>query len=240
MVGAPLIAGVDEAGRGPVFGPLIVACAVSADPDGLKELGVRDSKKLTPKARERLAPLIRERLEGHAVVAVEPRDIDRLRGTLSLNRIESDAFVEAVVRASSAVAGRKPELLQADAADANASAFARRLREGLAKQSPPLSMRVVAEHKADARFPVVSAASVLAKVERDRRLEELRAEFGAGIGSGYPSDDTTIRFLREYITANRDLPPFARRSWKPAQRMLNEAGALNKPLDRFSHEVDLR
>jgi ribonuclease HII len=80
-------------------------------------------------------------------------------------------------------------------------------------------MDLIAEHKADQRHHVVSAASILAKVRRDRSMRELENEMHCKIGSGYPHDRDTIAFLSEWVRENKDLPPCARHSWTTAQRI---------------------
>lgn len=229
-----LTAGVDEAGRGPVLGPLVVACAITDDPEGLAALGVRDSKALSPSARQRLEVELKARLQAFALVILEPGEIDRERRRHSLNAIEGQAFSKAVARAALSLRLDSLSVLQADAADASESAFRGMLVRGLAREAPSLSVvRYAVEHKADARYPAVSAASILAKVERDRRIGKLEGQIGAPIGSGYPSDPATVAFLRAYIRTNKDLPPFARRSWEPAKALLREAGFQNRSLDGY-------
>jgi ribonuclease HII len=226
-----LTAGVDEAGRGPVLGPLVVACAITDDPEGLAALGVRDSKVLSPTARERLEGELKARLPAFALVVLEPEEIDRGRSRRSLNAIEGEAFAKAVAAAARPLRVSTLAALQADAADASETTFR---GKGLAREAPSLAVhRFAVEHKADARYPAVSAASILAKVERDRRIRALAVSVGEPIGSGYPSDPATVAFLRGYIRANQDLPPFARRSWEPAKALLREAGLQDHSLDGF-------
>jgi ribonuclease HII len=234
---ARIFAGVDEAGRGPVLGPLVVACAVTDDPAGLAAAGVRDSKAMSAAARERLEPELKRRLRGFALVVLEPAQIDERRERQSLNAIEGDAFVLAVTQAAKAAGARRLDVLEADAADAHEPNFRAMLVKGLAKHADELRVgRVVAEHKADVRYPAVSAASILAKVERDRRVRDLGVQVGAQIGSGYPHDAVTLRFLREYIKTNGDVPPFARRSWKTSANLLKRAGGRDHSLDQFVRE----
>ncbi len=235
----PLFAGLDEAGRGPVLGPLVVACVVTADPEALAALGARDSKALTASAREALEGPIKRQAAAFALEVLEPAFIDRERARRSLNEVEGAAFARAAASAARLAGVASIEVLQADAADAKESNFRAMLVRGLAEIAPKLRVgRFEVHHKADARYPAVSAASILAKVERDRRIGALALAHGADIGSGYPSDPVTLRFLREYISANKDLPPFARRSWRTARHMLNDAGLGNRALDAFDEGGD--
>lgn len=228
------LGGLDEAGRGPVLGPLVVACAITDEEPLLRKLGVRDSKALTPAARERLAPELQRRLVGSCVMAVNAAKLDRLMEEQTLNEIEVFMFAEATITAARNVGLHGLDVLQVDAADANSEAFGAYVRQAIAAADSEFGIReVVAEHKADAKFPAVGAASILAKVERDRLVHAIAEEIGAEIGSGYPSDPVTIRFLRDYISANRDVPPFCRRAWQTTTDLLNEAGLVNTKLEDF-------
>lgn len=199
--------GVDEAGRGSVMGPLVVG-AVFTDDDGvLADIGVRDSKRLTPKARERMYAEITASAEWTVVVA-SAGDIDLRRKTMSLNDVELAMFAEA--------AGSGPASeVYADCPDVNEASFARRL-EALLPGS-----EVIAKHKADDTYPVVSAASIVAKVTRDRMMDDIRAEFGVNIGSGYPSDHYTMDFISAWVRDNGKAPPHVRCSWEPVRQMLS-------------------
>jgi ribonuclease HII len=222
-----------------VLGPLVVACVVTDDPAGLRALGARDSKALTADRRAALEAPIRAFAKGFAYEVLEPFAIDRERKARSLNEVEGAAFARAAAAAAQAAGAPSLDLLQADAADAVEENFRDMIVRELRAQAPRLKVRAYAvEHRGDQKFPAVSAASILAKVERDRRVARLAAEIGEPIGSGYPADPVTDRFLRGYISAHKDLPPFARRSWETAQRMLKEAGLEQTPLDAFVHEEE--
>lgn len=202
-------------------------------------MGVRDSKALSRSAREALEPKLKNRLKGFAVIALEPAEIDRGMSRKSLNEIEGEAFVRAVVDAAFGARAASLLSLQADAADAVESNFRAFLVKGLAHRAANLQIgRFEVEHKADERYPAVSAASILAKVERDRRVKRIGDDLGLDIGSGYPSDKVTMGFLREYIRANKDLPPFARRSWQPAKELLRRFAANDRTLDHFGDGGD--
>ena len=71
---------------------------------------------------------------------------------------------------------------------------------------------IVAEHFADKKYPVVSAASIMAKVERDREIEQIKKEYG-DVGPGYPSNDITMGWLRDWMKTHDDFPPIVRKSW---------------------------
>lgn len=205
--------GVDEAGRGPVIGPMVVA-GVCASRDALIRLGVKDSKKLSPKRREKLAKEIREVASQIVVLVVEPEEIDALRREMSLNEIEVELFARIISK-------MKDRVIYVDAADVDEERFAREIVARVEKD-----VEIISKHRADSLFPEVSAASIIAKVERDRRIEELKKEIG-DFGSGYPADERTKEYLKEYFKKHGDLPPHVRRSWKSARRFLNKKGQSN-------------
>lgn len=195
-----MICGVDEAGRGPVIGPLVVAGVCVGTDDKLKELHVRDSKKCTPKQREKLEPCIRNEAKCEVIV-LPAGEIDLLRGEMTLNRIEAKLFATVIERL-------KPDIAYVDAADTDEENFAHMIRSEL-KTCP----EIVSRHKADETYPVVSAASIIAKVRRDAEIRKIEDEIGEPIGSGYPSDPATIAFLEKWLKEKGSLPPHTRQSW---------------------------
>lgn len=204
-----LILGVDEAGKGPVIGSMFVAGVVFSEEDifDLAACGVKDSKLLSPGRRESMERRILSKARDRFVLEVTAQQIDELRTVMSMNDI--------MVRAhSKVVSGLMADRAILDAADVNAERFAQRVRE-----LSGASMQILAEHNADRKYIVVAAASIIAKVARDRSIRELEAALGRPLGSGYPSDPATVGFLKEWIEENGDLPPFARKSWSTAQRL---------------------
>ena len=223
--------GVDEAGKGPVLGPMVVA-AVRAAPADLPE-GVADSKRLAPARREELAATLRAS-DGVAVgIAVVP--VDRIDDPATdMNTLTVSGHAEAVAAVASdgddGNGEADADIVVADAGDVSEARFARRLREGAADRGA--RVEVTAEHGADDAHPVAGAASVVAKVERDRRVATLaEAHPKYDVGSGYPSDPTTRTFLREYVRATGSLPDCARASWSTCDDVL--AAAEQSALDDF-------
>lgn len=202
--------GVDEAGRGPVIGPMVVA-GVCADRRDLISIGVKDSKKLSPKKREFLAEEIKKTATKIVVRIVEPEEIDRLRETITINEIEVKIFSEVILKLNG-------NIIYVDAADVNADRFAKEICRNLPEFFRP---RIISEHKADAKYPEVSAASIIAKVERDKIIKEISKEIG-DFGSGYPADPRTYKFIKEYYNKHRKLPPHTRKSWKSAKKIMKE------------------
>ncbi|GAB7094400.1 ribonuclease HII [Halolamina litorea] len=205
--------GADEAGKGPALGPM-VAGAVRADPGDLPA-GLDDSKKLSPARREELAAALRDHPAIRvATAAIEPARIDAPE--TDMNTLGVAAQAEAIA----AVAGADDDVV-ADAADTDEGRFGRRLRDAVAERGTALT--VTAEHGADEAHAIVSAASVVAKVERDRRMAEIDTEYGRDVGSGYPSDPTTRAFLVDYVDEHGTLPGCARTTWATCEDALAAA-----------------
>ncbi|NJE02919.1 ribonuclease HII [Thermococcus sp. MV11] len=202
------LAGIDEAGRGPVIGPMVIAAVVldEVNVPRLEELGVKDSKKLTPKRRERLFDEIVQLLDDYVILELWPGEIDSRGGTL--NEFEVENFVKALNSLKV-----KPDVVYIDAADVKEARFGEDIRKGL-----DFEAEIIAEHKADDKFVPVSAASILAKVTRDRAIEKLKEEYGE-VGSGYPSDPRTRAFLENYYREHGTFPPIVRRSWKTLKKI---------------------
>ncbi|KUH34776.1 ribonuclease HII [Thermococcus celericrescens] len=202
------LAGIDEAGRGPVIGPMAIAAVVVDERNvpTLEELGVKDSKKLTPKRRERLFDEIISLLDDYVVLELWPEEIDSREGTL--NEFEVENFVKALNSLKV-----KPDVIYIDAADVKEARFGEDIGKRL-----DFKAEIIAEHKADDKFVPVSAASIIAKVTRDRAIEKLKEKYGE-IGSGYPSDPRTRAFLENYYREHGEFPPIVRRSWKTLKKI---------------------
>jgi len=210
------IAGVDDAGRGSIIGPLVIAGVLFDDKDlhKLMDLGVKDSKRLSPRRREQLAAEIKELALKYHIAMLSPAEIDKVvetgRKLHKLNRLEAQTMAKVITIL-------KPDVAYVDASDVLADRFKQHIAENL-----PLKVRIISEHKADANYPIVSAASILAKVERDKAISELQEKHG-NIGCGYPTDHSTIKFLEGWIRKFGSYPDFVRKSWKPAKRLKTKA-----------------
>jgi len=214
--------GVDEAGKGPVLGPM-VAAVVRIDDEADLPADVADSKRLTESKRESLATQLRESPAVEIGVGVVNTD--------EIDAPETDMnglTVAAQVRAISDVAGDGDRAL-VDAGDVSESRFARRVAEGVAEGG--VDIDVTAEHGADDDSRLVGAASIISKVERDSRIAGLNEGYDADIGSGYPSDPTTRAFLADHVDRHGDLPACARASWSTCEDVL--AAAEQSGLDEF-------
>ena len=201
------ILGIDEAGRGSVLGPMVIVGVVVPEKmeKVLERMGVKDSKRLTPNRRTILSRKLRKMFP-YEIVVISAREIDDLRAQgVNLNEIEKNAMESILLKL-------KPEKAIVDAVDVKAERFQENLRIDT-------SVDVIAEHKADDKYIEVSAASIIAKAERDDYIKEINKEYikSGGIGSGYPSDPTTKEFLSNY--AYDEMPDFVRKSWATVAKM---------------------
>lgn len=218
-----LIAGVDEAGRGCVIGPLVVAGVLLKEEKLplLSQLGVKDSKLLSPRTRDALYGEIVRLAENYLIMKVAPSEIDRAvecnRKLHKLNRLEAQIMTQ-IINAL------KPDIAYVDAADVDEDRFKRHIQEGLT-----VKVEITSKHKADKTYSVVSAASILAKVERDKEIAALRSRYG-DFGSGYMSDRKTMEFLKQWLQTHGEYADCVRKSWKPAKQAKNEKGTLQKKL----------
>lgn len=206
-----LVGGVDEAGRGSIIGPLVVAGISIRESKiiQLSEMGVKDSKALTPKARARLFGEIMKVADSVCVRKINPVEVDYSVSLRGLNRLEAKVM-------ASVINNIEADEVYIDCCDVNPERYRDYVGQHL-KCSP----KVYSMHHADAINVVVSAASIIAKITRDQEVQHIRTKYRS-IGSGYPSDDQTMRFIRRWVKKNGSAPEFARKSWKPLRLMLEQ------------------
>ncbi len=198
------VTGVDEAGRGPVIGPMVI-CGAHVDQRALaavESMGLKDSKKLTPKKREAFAAALRETLD-YRLAVLGPGEIDaRVYAENTLNELEVHHFADIIREA-------RPAIAYLDACDVNPERFGLNVRRRL-----DFELEIVSCHEADDKYPIVMAASILAKVHRDGLIQQLSEQLGEDVGSGYPNDPVTIEFLRSYFKKHKKMPDCCRKSWR--------------------------
>ena len=203
------VCGVDEAGRGSLIGPLVIA-EVSIKKTKIRQLssmGIKDSKKLTPLQREKLYKKIIKFVDDYYVAKINPSTIDKSVFKHELNNLEAKYMAKVISKLN-------PNISYVDSCDVNPSRFGKTISK-LSKKN-----KIKSYHHADSRFVIVSAASIIAKVNRDREIKKIRKNHD--VGSGYPSDVKTQRFVKKYISTRNEIPSFVRSSWKPVQTMLNK------------------
>lgn len=217
-----IICGIDEAGRGPVLGPMVICgvCFFETELKLLNDIGVKDSKKLSPKKRSELAKIIKNKCSNYKTIVVSAQEIDaREKKRITLNKLEE-------IKMAEIIEALKPNIIYIDAADVNEVRFGKSIKN-LLTYSP---IKIISKHKADDLYPIVSASSIVAKDTRDSIIEELKKNYG-DIGSGYPSDMRSIKFLRDWIKEKKKAPPFARKSWETTKNLIKEEISNTKITD---------
>jgi len=198
--------GIDEAGRGCVIGPLVIA-GVLIEKDklnALAEIGVKDSKCLTRRRREKLMPAIKKLARVYSI-ALPPEAL-----AANLNDLE-------LVTMADIINEIKPDEVYIDIPvnPKGISKYCTALRQLLKEKA----IKLIGENGADAKYPIVGAASIAAKVQRDEEIKALREEYG-DFGWGYPSEIKTRKFLANYFKEHGSLPDCVRRRWKTVQRLV--------------------
>lgn len=201
------ITGIDEAGRGSIIGPMVIAGVALKEDEILRinELNIKDSKKISSKRREKLFEEITKIAKYHIEI-IDAEAIDRERKYKTLNDIEIDLMVRIIEKL-------KPDIVQIGSPDVNSKRFVNKLiiRVG--------NIQIVSVHNAEDVFPMVAAASIIAKVTRDKIIAKLKEKYG-DFGSGYPSDPRTKVFIINAIRRG-ETPNIIRRSWKTFIKLLN-------------------
>ena len=202
-----MICGVDEAGKGPVMGPMVVAAVSVKNAKIIENQGFKDSKLLTPQKRKELFELIKNNYE-YAIEIIEPEEIDIYRRKNKLNLLNRQAFEKVISKLN-------PKIAYVDAADVNEERFGREIKNNLTNEN---DTDVISMHKADSKITIVAAASIIAKQTRELEILKLKDKIG-DFGSGYPSDTRTIKFLKSYFHDNAKWPSGTRKSWKTIERI---------------------
>ena len=202
-----MICGIDEAGRGPIIGPMVIAGSVANEDviEKLRDLGVKDSKLLSKKKREELFEKIKE-LTNYEIITLTANKIDEYNfsGT-NLNQMEAKYIAKIIEKLN-------PELSIIDSPEPNPKKFEKMIQDKLNKKYNLLS-----EHKADSNHIIAAAGSILAKVTRDNIINEIKTEVGGNIGSGYPSDPNTKKFLQKNFRG--PINKYLRKCWKTYQNL---------------------
>lgn len=223
----PCILGIDEAGRGPVLGPMVygICYCPKSMAEKLANLGFADSKTLTEADREKLLSVIEENVDfiGWAVKVIAPNHIsnDMLRRSkVSLNELSHNAAIELVQKTIAEEVDVKEMYV-------DTVGTAEHYQTKLSGFFP--GVQVTVQPKADADFPIVSAASICAKVARDRCIENWKfdeGEFPPEYGSGYPGDPKSKKWLRDILDPVFGYPHFVRFSWSTCSNILEASCPL--------------
>ncbi len=208
-----LTLGIDEAGKGPVIGPMAIAgCILSKEAEKeLKRLGVKDSKKLTAKRREFLVEKIREMATSFEVVILTSTEIDEYQDKgIKLNEMEAIICAQIIEKLNDKKSKIKVVI---DCPSVSPLKW----RDSVKMKIPTLhNLEILCEHKADVNHVAVSAASILAKSRREEEMDKLKKIYGEEIGSGYTSDPNTQKFIQKYCIKHAESGIF-RKCWETWQ-----------------------
>lgn len=191
--GLSAIAGVDEAGRGACAGPLVIAALILKDPESSALSKVRDSKELTPKAREEIFPVILENARSHSIIEISPAEID----SFGLHK----SNIEGIRRAIGAL-NITPDYVLTDG-----------------YEIPGIAIPNLAVWKGDQVALTISAASILAKVHRDRlmvSLDKEYPEYGFAEHKGYVTSSHTAALERVGVS------PVHRKSYANIAKLISK------------------
>ncbi|MGV8150136.1 MAG: ribonuclease HII [Candidatus Woesearchaeota archaeon] len=208
---ANFIAGIDEAGRGPIIGPLVIA--VAAIPEDkmniLKENGVKDSKLLSEKQREEIFKNIEHQIR-YELIIIMPAEIDEAVNsqTYNLNWLEADKAADILNKIDAKLESDVSKVI-IDCPSTNTNAY----KEYFRKRMDNTDVDLIVEHKADMNHLIVGAASIIAKVTREKELEKIKRKLKIDFGSGYPSDPKTKDFLKENWH-KKEYQQLFRKSWQ--------------------------
>jgi len=209
-----MILGIDEAGRGPIIGPMVLAGVVIEEGQEveLSEIGVKDSKLLTPEKREKLFEKIKKIAKKIMIIEVSSKEIDsRFAVSTNLNVLEAAKMAELINKL-------KPDVAIIDCPMVNCKKF----KSEVLGKFLDHKCEIIAENYADSKYLAVGAASIIAKVTRDARIKEIEKAVGFPIGVGYTHDARTLAFVEKALSRKDWIEKYIRKSWLTFDRIKNE------------------
>jgi ribonuclease HII len=214
--------GIDDAGRGPVIGPMVLAGVIVSPKEEqiIKNMGAKDSKLLTPNRRKQIKEQIKSRYQ-YKIETSSPKEID---DSTNLNYLEAIKTANIINYFSHQVKDKIKVIV--DCPSVNIQNWSNDVRQLLEKSE---QIDLQCEHKADANHPVVSAASILAKEKREDEIKKLKQDFQIDFGSGYPADPKTKKFIVENFD-DRKYYSIIRFSWNTVKRLFKAKNSPQKKL----------
>jgi ribonuclease HII len=225
-----IIAGADEAGRGAVIGPMVLAgvSVDSKDSKKLKAIGIKDSKELTPKKREELFKQIESIAKDIVVVKVSACKISSFKAKgINLDKVEAMKIAEIISMID-------VDKIYIDSIEQNSEKFEKMIREFLPEDKK--NVKLVVKNYLDESVPVVSAASIIAKVERDREIEEIKKQVNFDFGVGYSHDERTRAFIEKILQTEEQPPSYLRIHWETVQDIARKLLDENKKVKKWVFE----
>mgnify|MGYP000145908897 CR=1 FL=1 len=229
-----IVAGIDEAGRGAVIGPMVLA-GVSIDSKNIKKLkaiGVKDSKELSPKRREEIFKEIEGFAKDIIVVKVSACKVSSFKSKgINLDKLESMKIAEIISVLNA-------DKIYVDSIEQNSGKFERMIREFLPEDRKDVEL--VVKNYLDESNPVVSAASIIAKVERDREIEQIKRRVNFDFGVGYSHDERTRVFIERILQTEEEPPNYLRVHWETVGDIARKLLEENKKVKRWVFENVLK
>jgi len=229
-----IIAGIDEAGRGAVIGPIVLA-GVSIDSKDSKKLrliGVKDSKELTPKRREELFKEIESIAKDIVVVKVSACKISSFKAKgINLDKLEA-------MKISEIISMLNANKIYVDSIEQNSQKFESMIREFLPEDKK--NVKLVVKNYLDESNPAVSAASIIAKVERDREIEEIKRKVNFDFGVGYSHDERTRAFIEKILQTEEQPPNYLRVHWETVEQIARKLLDENKKVKKWVFDEVLK
>jgi ribonuclease HII len=207
-----LLLGIDDAGRGPVLGPMILA-GVLIKPSEEKIIaswGAKDSKLLFPTKRKKISDQIKKHFKHHIETST-PKEIDNHK---NLNTLEAEKAAKIINKLTKNLNEKVQVII--DCPSINIKSWSNDVQKLLKN---PKNISLSCEHKADLHHPIVSAASIIAKEKREDEIYKLKLKLKTDFGSGYPADPKT----KEFIEENFDNPKYnsiIRFSWNTVKKLI--------------------
>jgi len=229
-----IIAGIDEAGRGAVIGPMVLA-GVSIDSKDSKKLrliGVKDSKELTPKRREELFKEIESIAKDIVVVKVSACKISSFKAKgINLDKLEA-------MKISEIISMLNANKIYVDSIEQNSPKFESMIKEFLPEDKK--NVKLVVKNYLDESNPAVSAASIVAKVERDKEIEEIKRRVNFDFGVGYSHDERTRAFIEKILQTEEQPPNYLRVHWETVEQIARKLLDENKKVKKWVFDEVLK
>lgn len=219
--------GIDDAGRGPVLGPMTLAGIIikKSDYPKIKALNAKDSKLLSPNQRKKIAQELKPAFT-HKIVTSSPKQID---DSSNLNTLEAQKTAQIINHLIKNL--KKQTKIIVDCPSVNTSAWQNEVEQILTTnyQLKTTNYSLSCEHKADRDHPIVGAASILAKEHREEEIKKIRKNLQIDFGSGYPADPKTKEFIKNNFD-NKKYSSIIRFSWNTVKKLVKEKASTQKRL----------
>ena len=223
-----IVLGIDDAGRGPVIGPMVLAGVLIQNTEQdqtLNNLGVKDSKLLLPNKRKLLSEQVMQNFK-HNILQSTPKEIDNHK---NLNWLEAEKAARIINNLLKQTPPNQKAKIIIDCPSVNCQAWQDYLIQHIKPEIQSKISKISSEHKADLNHPIVSAASIIAKETREDELKILKKQLSKDFGSGYPADPTTKEFL-EKNHSNPKFKDIIRFSWSTVKKLQKQSDEKQKRL----------